>query len=110
MNFYDNLERILKEKKVKKIELQQELGITKSNLHSWKEGHDPSAKYIKMLAEYLCISADELLGIKPKIEPKTEAKIEPKNQNETEIIELIRKLPDREQIKWIGRLEQVVNS
>lgn len=109
MTFYDNLNRILGEKNIKKVQLEKDLGITKGNFYTWKNGADPTAKYIIMLSNYLNVTSDELLGLPDRKKEAEEPPGEEASPNITEAITLFRQLPDREQIKFIGRLEDAVN-
>ena len=109
MSFYENLIHILDEKDIKIGKMYKDLNINKGNVYSWKNGTDPSAKYVIMLAEYLNVSADTLLGISRPRSPEDEPEPED-SPNVLEAVTLFRQLPEREQIKFIGRLEDAVNN
>lgn len=110
MNFPETLETILKEKNIKKVQLKNDLGISKENIQSWKRGSQASIERIITLAQYLNVSTDELLGL-PNRDKKGDAPPDPDDpDNIREIANLAKQLPEREQIKWIGKLEEAVNN
>lgn len=50
-------------------QLADKLGISQQTVAKWENGRaSPKPAMIKMLAEYFDVSADYLLGIKPKID------------------------------------------
>ena len=100
MDFINILTNLMKEKSINTLDLQRETGISESTFRNWKRGSQPTAEKVILLSKFFNISSDELLGLK-----------EPLNlsQNDKELLELFRTLPEREQIKLIGRVEDLVN-
>lgn len=64
--FYEKLEEKLHERGVKKSELAKKLDISQQTIQNWKKGSYPDCKKIKIICEFLNISADYLLEINPK--------------------------------------------
>lgn len=100
MEFIDNLLRLIRERKINTYILQKETDIKESTLRNWKKGSQPTADKVITLAKYFDVSTDELLGLREPLEL---------TENDKELLELFRILPEREQIKLIGRVEDLVN-
>lgn len=74
--FVENLDRVLKEKKMNKKELAEMLGMSPNSVSNWKNHRTyPGADKLKLICEILEVSADELLGITEPKEKKQEQKI-----------------------------------
>ncbi len=85
-------------------ELGQMLGLKKSPLTDWKNGKSkPTLDQLIKMCEIFATSSDELVFGENKFSNTLTA-------NEQELLELFHKLPEREQIKFIGRLEEIVNN
>ncbi len=83
-------------------ELGEKLGLKKSPLTDWKNNKsNPTSEQIIKLCEIFAVSADYLLLGKNK-----ESMI--LSENESELLKLFQELPEREQIKFIGKLEDTV--
>lgn len=80
------------------------LGIGTNQTTNWKQRNtDPPAKYIVLICEYLGCSLEYLLtGQETKKEPALGI-----SENGREMLELYEKLPEREQILLIGRLQEM---
>lgn len=89
----------MEDKEISGYQLEKDTGIKQATLGKWKKGSVPTIDKLVILINYFQVSADELLGT-PIINNLTE--------NEKELLEQFRKLSDREQIKFIGRLEEIV--
>ncbi len=103
MELIENIERIMKEKGITVYKLTKETEIKDSTYRSWKKGSQPTAEKIEIIARYLAVSPNELFGYNDtgdKDQPKTNL-----SENEQEMLKYFRKLPEREQIKEIGRIE-----
>ncbi len=101
MQFIDTLLDIMKERNISGYQLEKDTGIKQATLGKWKKGSLPTIDKLMILLNYFQVSADELLGLGQK---------STLTENEKELLELFQKLPDREQIKFIGRLEEAVNN
>ena len=98
MAFIDKLMEALENKNISQYKLCNELNIGQSTISSWKKGKMPTAEKIVAIVRYLEVSADWILEIDSKdpIDLTSEEK---------ELLEYFRKLPDREQIRELGRME-----
>lgn len=101
MAVIDNIVKIMEEKGITAYKLEKETNINAATFAHWKNGTQPSADKLEKIISYLKVSPNELFGYKPEIQL---------TENEQELLEQFRKLPEREQIKFIGRLEEIVNN
>lgn len=91
----------MEEKQIKPTKLADFLGINKSVIYSWRTRNtDPGSEFIVQICDCIDVSIEWLItGVeKPDINNLTE--------NEKEMLQYFKKLPDREQIKFIGRIEE----
>lgn len=101
MTLIENIINIMEQKKITAYQLEK-VGIVKqTTFTSWKKGTQPALDKIIKLMQYIEVSPNELFGYEPEIQL---------TENEQELLELFHKLPEREQIKFIGRLEEIVNN
>lgn len=100
MNFIEILISLMKENSMNTLDLQRETGISESTFRNWKKGSQPTADKIITLAKFFNVSVDELLGLRKPVDL---------SENDKELLELFRTLPEREQIKLIGKVEELVN-
>ncbi len=99
----DNIIEILEKKHLKQSDLCAYIGINTSTMTTWKSRKtDPPAKYIILICEFLNISPYVLLTGKEKNVP-----MEQLSKNKQEMLDIFSKFDDREQIKLIGRLEEL---
>ncbi len=101
MELITNILKILEEKKISIYKFCKEAGISQTTFHNWKTGTQPAADKIYKILTYLEVTPNELYGYE-KIKKDL-------SDNEQEMLDLFRSLPDREQVKEIGRLEDKVN-
>ena len=99
MNIIENLMKIMENKQISAYKLEKEAGIKSSTFGSWKKGSQPPADKIDALCRYLGVTPNEVFGYE-------NIKL---TENEKEMLNLFQKLPEREQIKFIGRLEDKIN-
>lgn len=94
----DIYERILDQTKKLGIngkELGELLGLKKSPLTDWKnKKSNPTLEQLTKMCEIFAISSDYLIFGHNNL-----------TENEKELLQHFQKLPDREQIKFIGRIE-----
>ena len=101
--FYDNLKAICAEKGLKITPVVLECGGTRGMLGGWKNGAAPNSDIIMKLSERLNVPTDVLLFGKDCRDI-----IIATDEDEQQMLRLFRSLPDREQIKLIGRAELLV--
>lgn len=84
--------------------LSKKIGVNTTTTTNWKQrGTDPPAKYLIPICEYLGCSLEYLLTGQ-----ETEKAPAPgMSENGREMLELYEKLPEREQILLIGRLQEM---
>ena len=99
MKIVDNLIKIMENKQISAYRIEKDAGIKCSTITSWKKGCQPPADKLEILCRYLEITPNELFGYESIT----------LNENEKEMLELFKKLPEREQIKFIGKLEDKAN-
>lgn len=97
MQFYENFCSACKQKGISPSALLISLGKSKSTITNWKNGKMPSIEIIPDIAKALDVSADYLL-----LDCYTEADL---SDDEKYLLELFRKIPFKEQMKFIGKLE-----
>ena len=64
--FIEKLEEILKEQNSNINQLAKSTGINQQAMSKWKNGSMPGIDKLKMICEYLNVSADYLLEIQPR--------------------------------------------
>lgn len=101
MAVIDNIVKIMEKKGITAYKLEKDTNINAATFAHWKNGTQPAADKLEKIISYLKVSPNELFGY----EPETRL-----TENEQELLELFHKLPEREQIKFIGRLEEIVNN
>lgn len=82
--------------------LTLKLGLSKGNANSWKKGGNPSVEVLIKLADELNCTVDLLLG-----RHESSSLTDNLSENELEMLEVFQKFNDREQIKLIGKLEEL---
>lgn len=107
MTINERIEARIKERGMTKKQVAQELKIPYSTFSSYLNlGRDIPAQLIAPLATILWCSAYYLLtGQEGPIESPP---IRELSRNEEEMVELYRRLPDREQVIFIGRLQEAI--
>lgn len=97
MSLIDNLTQIMEKKNISAYQLEKAGIVKQTTFASWKKGTQPALDKIIKIMQYIEVSPNELFGY------PTEKSL---TENEQELLEQFRKLPDRDQIKFIGRLEE----
>lgn len=85
--FTDRLEEILKERGSNINQLAKATNILQATISSWKTGKKPSIDKVKIICEYLNISADYLLELEPQ-KPGT------LSETEKRLIQYFRRIDD----------------
>lgn len=104
MTVNERVSSVLKSKKATQRDLAAEIGVSTSTLNNWlKLGRDIPAQYIVPICEFLSTSPAYLLtGEETKKAPAPGI-----SENGREMLELYEKLPEREQLLLIGRLQEM---
>lgn len=101
MLLIENIIKIMEDKHISAYQLEKAGIVKQTTFASWKKGAQPSLDKIINIMRYIEVSPNELFGY------KTDSSL---TENEKELLEQFRKLPEREQIKFIGRLEEAANN
>ena len=88
----------------KQNELSDFTGISTSTISAWNtRGTNPAADTISAIADFFDVSTDYLLTGTEKSSPT-----ENLSENELEMLEVFQKFNEREQLKLIGKLEELL--
>lgn len=98
MQFYKNLCEICKLRNISPSALLTKLGKSKSYVTQWKNGVMPSGEIIVLIANELNVSTDYLL-----LGNENENDL---SNDEKHLLELFRLVPFKEQMRFIGKLEE----
>ena len=107
--FFDSLKVACAQNGTSPTSLLKKLGMSTSSVTSWKNGVVPSLKTVYQLAEALGIDPAQLLegsGVAQGEDTK-KAPALGISENGREMLELYEKLPEREQLLLIGRLQEM---
>lgn len=96
MNIIENLQKIMNAKGITAYQLEKDIGINQTTFYNWKKGKQPPADKLYTIITHLEVTPNEVFGY-PTAPELTE--------NEKELLDLFKQLPEREQIKFIARLE-----
>ena len=97
MALIDNIVKIMSEKGITAYKLEKDTGINAATFTHWKNGTQPTAEKLEKIIEYMKVSPNQIFGY------ESEAFL---TENEQELLEQFRKLSDRDQVKFIGRIEE----
>ena len=100
MKIIENIIKIMELKRITPYKLEKEIGIKQTTFINWKKGAQPTADKLIKIIQYLEVTPNELFGYETPIFL---------TENEKELLDLFKRLPEREQIKFIGRLEDKVS-
>lgn len=100
--FYEQLKQACKDNNTSVTAVLKKIGVGAANGTYWKNGSSPSADIIIQLSELLHVSTDFLLKGK-----KDNSSTIDLSMNEQEMLDVFSKFDDREQIKLIGKLEEL---
>lgn len=100
--FYEQLKQACKDNNTSVTAVLKKIGVGAANGTYWKNGSSPSADIVIQLSELLHVSTDFLLKGK-----KNNSSTIDLSMNEQEMLDVFSKFNDREQIKLIGRLEEL---
>lgn len=100
MKLIQNIALLMKNRGITPAQMERDIGIKQSTFISWKKGSQPAADKLIKILQYLEVSPNELFGYSTTPEL---------TENEKELLELFKQLPEREQIKFIARLEDKID-
>ena len=101
MGLIDNLTQIMEKKNISAYQLEKAGIVKQTTFTSWKKGTQPALDKIINIMQYIEVTPNELFGY------PTEKLL---TENEQELLEQFRKLSDRDQIKFIGRIEEYIKN
>ena len=103
LSFYDNLKSLCDERGVSITKTVEICGGSTGSIGGWKAGKWPNSEIVFKIATRLDVSCDRLLlGEETKKAPAPGI-----SENGREMLELYEKLPEREQLLLIGRLQEM---
>jgi transcriptional regulator with XRE-family HTH domain len=103
VSFYDNLKSLCDERGVSITKTVELCGGSTGSIGGWKAGKWPNSEIVFKIATRLDVSCDRLL-----LGRETEKVPVPGiSENGREMLELYEKLPEREQILLLGRLQEM---
>lgn len=98
MSIIENLIKIMATKGITAYQLEKDVGINQTTFYNWKKGKQPPADKLQKIITYLEVSPNEVFGY-PDLEL---------SDNDKELLELFHQLPEREQVKLIGKVEDMI--
>ena len=106
---YKIVEKECKKKKISQQKLLSDVGLAKSTLDNMKKGSMPSVDKVSMIAEYLGVSIDYLLGTEQDLKSKA-ADIKRRVMEESNEKEFFRAVPiDMTQKRSISELHSLLS-
>lgn len=103
MSFYDNLKSLCDERGVSITKTVELCGGSTGSIGGWKAGKWPNSEIVFKIATRLDVSCDRLL-----LGRETEKVPVPGiSENGREMLALYEKLPEREQVLLLGRLQEM---
>lgn len=100
--FYKQFLELCNRNGTKPTPLIKSLGLSPGNLKRWENGSTVNSDILLKLSEHFGVSVDYLLTGKEK-----KSLTDNLSENEQEMLDVFSKFNDREQIKLIGRLEEL---
>ncbi len=95
----ENLINIMASKGVSAYQLEKDVGINQTTFYNWKKGKQPPADKLQKIITYLEVSPNEIFGYES---------FDTLTDNDKELLELFHQLPEREQVKLIGKVEDMI--
>lgn len=103
MEFIEILLKIIKQKGISEHKLCTETKIAKSSIDNWKKGSLPSIDKLIKISLYLGTTPNDLLGIYNNNELEL-------TEEEQDLLNYFRRLPEKKQMRFLGRLEAEVDN
>lgn len=104
--FINILENLCKSKNTTVTTVLKELNISTSKGTAWRTGSVPNGIILLELADYFNVSTDYLLG---REQPAVSTAVQ-FSENELELLKHFRQLTERNQLKALGRVEEVLST
>lgn len=108
MNFAERLDELMAETKMNSLRLSKEIGGSDRVIGAWRKGeYEPKLESLIRLADFFNVSLDYLAGrsdvreMSIKKEPASEI-----SENGQEVLKIYNRLPEREQLLLLGRLQE----
>lgn len=95
----DNLVNIMASKGISAYQLEKDVGINQTTFYNWKKGKQPPADKLQKIITYLEASPNEVFGYES---------FDTLTDNDKELLQLFHQLPEREQVKLIGKVEDII--
>lgn len=100
--FYEIFTNLCNEIGLSPTETLKRMNLSTSKLTAWKNGSIPNGITLLLISEFFNVSIDYLLTGSEKNSTTNNL-----SENEIEMLEIFKKFNDREQIKLIGKLEEL---
>ena len=110
MDFCQRFDALMAEKGLNNLRLSKETGVADRLIGAWKKGEKrPGFDNLVLLAGYFDVSLDYLVGRSDirKLNTKKEP-VPGISENGREMLELYERLPERDQLLLLGRLQEMV--
>lgn len=104
MEYIQRIETKLTELNITAKKMLLDLGYSDSLISTWKKGSEPSAIKLNRVANYLGVSIEYILNGTSSIS------LPALSENEYELLTPFRKLSERNQLKAIGKVEEVLST
>lgn len=109
MKFAQIFNNIINQKKISAYKMSKDTGISDGLICYWKKGERiPNAENLVIISKYLDVSIDYLLTGKEPTQQTTEQPSQQLTENEEDLLALLNGLSERNQIKLIGKVEEIV--
>lgn len=100
--FYEIFTKLCNKIGLSPTETLKRMNLSTSKLTAWKNGSIPNGTTLLLISEFFDVSIDYLLTGLEKSSPTDDF-----SQNELEMLEVFQKFNEREQLKLIGKLEEL---
>lgn len=108
MNFAERLDELMAEKKMNSLRLSKEIGGSDRVIGAWRKGeYEPKLESLIRLADFFDVSLDYLAGRSDVREMSIKKEPAPEiSENGQEVLKIYNRLPEREQLLLLGRLQE----
>ncbi len=108
MNFAERLDELMAEKKMNSLRLSKEIGGSDRVIGAWRKGeYEPKLESLIRLADFFNVSLDYLAGRSDVREMSIKKEPAPEiSENGQEVLKIYNRLPEREQLLLLGRLQE----
>lgn len=108
MNFAERLDELMAETKMNSLRLSKEIGGSDRVIGAWRKGEcEPKLESLIRLADFFNVSLDYLAGRSDVREMSIKKEPAPEiSENGQEVLKIYNRLPEREQLLLLGRLQE----